>query len=84
MRRLLRMSIIAVPFAVVFFVFEWSATLVLFFVALLSQQLAAAVVLHLTDHRKLCFTVAEQAIVTAHNRLETTSSVLRIMASART
>lgn len=41
-RRLLRMSLITVPFALVFFLFDWSAILVLFFVALLSQQLAAA------------------------------------------
>ena len=40
-RRLLRMSMVTVPFALVFFLFEWSAVLVLFFVALLSQQLAA-------------------------------------------
>ena len=36
------MSMVTVPFALVFFLFEWSAVLVLFFVALLSQQLAAA------------------------------------------
>lgn len=40
-RRLVRMSMVTVPFAMVFFLFGWSALLVLFFVALLSQQLAA-------------------------------------------
>ncbi len=40
-RRMLRMSLVTVPFAFVFFVSGASALLVLFFVALLSQQLAA-------------------------------------------
>ena len=40
-RRLVRMSMVTVPFALAFFLFGWSALLVLFFVALLSQQLAA-------------------------------------------
>lgn len=40
-RRLVRMSLVTVPFAMVFFVSGASALLVLFFVALLSQQLAA-------------------------------------------
>lgn len=40
-RRILRMSIVTVPFAMTFFLLGWSALLVLFFVALLSQQLAA-------------------------------------------
>lgn len=40
-RRLVRMSLVTVPFALAFFLFGWSALLVLFFVALLSQQLAA-------------------------------------------
>jgi hypothetical protein len=41
LRRLLRMSLVTVPFALVFFISGSSALLVLFFVALLSQQLAA-------------------------------------------
>ncbi|NDR55889.1 DUF2955 domain-containing protein [Aliiruegeria sabulilitoris] len=40
-RRLVRMSMVTVPFAMAFFLFGLSALLVLFFVALLSQQLAA-------------------------------------------
>ncbi len=40
-RRLVRMSLVTVPFALAFFVFGWSAMLVLLFVAILSQQLAA-------------------------------------------
>lgn len=40
-RRILRMSLVTVPFAMTFFLLGWSALLVLFFVALLSQQLAA-------------------------------------------
>ncbi|MCT8161289.1 DUF2955 domain-containing protein [Pseudoruegeria sp. SHC-113] len=40
-RRLLRMTMVTVPFAILFFLLESSALLVLFFVALLSQQLAA-------------------------------------------
>ncbi|MDV7144862.1 DUF2955 domain-containing protein [Tropicimonas sp. TH_r6] len=40
-RRLVRMSMVTVPFALAFFLFGWSALLVLFFVAILSQQLAA-------------------------------------------
>lgn len=40
-RRMLRMSLVTVPFALVFFVSGGTALLVLFFVALLSQQLAA-------------------------------------------
>ncbi|WP_270919571.1 DUF2955 domain-containing protein [Parasedimentitalea psychrophila] len=40
-RRMLRMSLVTVPFAFVFFVSGGTALLVLFFVALLSQQLAA-------------------------------------------
>ncbi|SLN53302.1 hypothetical protein PSA7680_02769 [Pseudoruegeria aquimaris] len=40
-RRLLRMTMVTVPFAILFFLSESSALLVLFFVALLSQQLAA-------------------------------------------
>ncbi|MCA0871522.1 DUF2955 domain-containing protein [Seohaeicola saemankumensis] len=40
-RRLVRMSMVTVPFAMGFFFFGSSAILVLFFVALLSQQLAA-------------------------------------------
>ncbi len=40
-RRIVRMSLVTVPFAMVFFVSGASALLVLFFVALLSQQLAA-------------------------------------------
>ncbi|WP_171209604.1 MULTISPECIES: DUF2955 domain-containing protein [unclassified Ruegeria] len=40
-RRVVRMSLVTVPFALVFFVSGASALLVLFFVALLSQQLAA-------------------------------------------
>ncbi|WP_170724706.1 DUF2955 domain-containing protein [Ruegeria lacuscaerulensis] len=40
-RRIVRMSLVTVPFALVFFVWGASALLVLFFVALLSQQLAA-------------------------------------------
>ena len=41
LRRLLRMSLVTVPFALIFFISGSSALLVLFFVALLSQQLAA-------------------------------------------
>ncbi len=41
LRRLVRMSLVTVPFAMVFFVSGASALLVLFFVAILSQQLAA-------------------------------------------
>lgn len=41
MRRLIRMSLVTVPFALVFFISGSSALLVVFFVALLSQQLAA-------------------------------------------
>ncbi|WP_170325589.1 DUF2955 domain-containing protein [Ruegeria arenilitoris] len=40
-RRIIRMSLVTVPFAMAFFVSGASALLVLFFVALLSQQLAA-------------------------------------------
>jgi len=40
-RRMLRMSLVTVPFALAFFVSGGTALLVLFFVALLSQQLAA-------------------------------------------
>ncbi|CUK09961.1 hypothetical protein RUE5091_03251 [Ruegeria denitrificans] len=40
-RRIVRMSLVTVPFAMAFFVSGASALLVLFFVALLSQQLAA-------------------------------------------
>lgn len=40
-RRILRMSLVTVPFAIVFFISGSTALLVLFFVALLSQQLAA-------------------------------------------
>ncbi|WP_164660119.1 DUF2955 domain-containing protein [Tropicibacter sp. Alg240-R139] len=40
-RRITRMSLVTVPFAIVFFLSGSSALLVLFFVALLSQQLAA-------------------------------------------
>jgi len=40
-RRILRMSLVTVPFALAFFVSGSTALLVLFFVALLSQQLAA-------------------------------------------
>lgn len=40
-RRIVRMSLVTVPFAMVFFLSGASALLVLFFVALLSQQLAA-------------------------------------------
>ncbi|WP_170603968.1 DUF2955 domain-containing protein [Ruegeria arenilitoris] len=40
-RRIVRMSLVTVPFALVFFISGASALLVLFFVALLSQQLAA-------------------------------------------
>lgn len=40
-RRLFRMSLVTVPFALVFFISGSSALLVLFFVALLSQQLVA-------------------------------------------
>ncbi len=40
-RRIFRMSLVTVPFAIAFFVYGASALLVLFFVALLSQQLAA-------------------------------------------
>lgn len=40
-RRIVRMSLVTVPFALAFFVSGASALLVLFFVALLSQQLAA-------------------------------------------
>lgn len=40
-RRIFRMSLVTVPFALAFFAFDASALLVLFFVALLSQQLAA-------------------------------------------
>ncbi|WP_171207152.1 MULTISPECIES: DUF2955 domain-containing protein [unclassified Ruegeria] len=40
-RRIVRMSLVTLPFAMVFFVSGASALLVLFFVALLSQQLAA-------------------------------------------
>lgn len=40
-RRIVRMSLVTVPFALVFFLSGASALLVLFFVALLSQQLAA-------------------------------------------
>ncbi|WP_254436570.1 DUF2955 domain-containing protein [Ruegeria arenilitoris] len=40
-RRIVRMSLVTVPFALAFFVAGASALLVLFFVALLSQQLAA-------------------------------------------
>lgn len=40
-RRIVRMSLVTVPFAIAFFVSGASALLVLFFVALLSQQLAA-------------------------------------------
>ncbi len=40
-RRLVRMTFVTVPFALVFFISGSSALLVLFFVALLSQQLAA-------------------------------------------
>ncbi|WP_170332197.1 DUF2955 domain-containing protein [Ruegeria arenilitoris] len=40
-RRVVRMSLVTVPFAIAFFVSGASALLVLFFVALLSQQLAA-------------------------------------------
>ncbi|MES0826134.1 DUF2955 domain-containing protein [Ruegeria sp. SCP11] len=40
-RRIFRMSLVTVPFALAFFVSGASALLVLFFVALLSQQLAA-------------------------------------------
>ncbi len=40
-RRIVRMSVVTVPFALAFFVSGASALLVLFFVALLSQQLAA-------------------------------------------
>jgi len=40
-RRMLRMSLVTVPFAFVFFLSGATALLVLFFVALLSQQLAA-------------------------------------------
>ncbi|MBO9451236.1 DUF2955 domain-containing protein [Tropicibacter sp. R16_0] len=40
-RRIFRMSMVTVPFAMVFFLSGSSALLVLFFVALLSQQLAA-------------------------------------------
>lgn len=40
-RRLLRMALVTVPFALIFFISGSSALLVLFFVALLSQQLAA-------------------------------------------
>lgn len=41
LRRLLRMSLVTVPFALIFFISGSAALLVLFFVALLSQQLAA-------------------------------------------
>lgn len=41
LRRLIRMSLVTVPFALVFFISGSSALLVVFFVALLSQQLAA-------------------------------------------
>jgi Protein of unknown function (DUF2955) len=41
LRRLFRMSLVTVPFALVFFISGSSALLVVFFVALLSQQLAA-------------------------------------------
>ncbi|CAD0186884.1 hypothetical protein RUESEDTHA_03795 [Ruegeria sp. THAF57] len=40
-RRIFRMSMVTVPFAIAFFLYGASALLVLFFVALLSQQLAA-------------------------------------------
>ena len=40
-RRIVRMSLVTVPFAMLFFVSGASALLVLFFVAILSQQLAA-------------------------------------------
>ncbi|NOD64277.1 MULTISPECIES: DUF2955 domain-containing protein [unclassified Ruegeria] len=40
-RRIVRMSLVTVPFAMAFFISGASALLVLFFVALLSQQLAA-------------------------------------------
>lgn len=40
-RRMLRMSLVTVPFALAFFISGGTALLVLFFVALLSQQLAA-------------------------------------------
>ncbi len=40
-RRIFRMSLVTVPFAIAFFLYGASALLVLFFVALLSQQLAA-------------------------------------------
>ncbi len=40
-RRLIRMTLVTVPFALIFFISGSSALLVLFFVALLSQQLAA-------------------------------------------
>ncbi len=41
-RRIVRMSLVTVPFAMIFFVSGAAAVLSLFFVALLSQQLAAA------------------------------------------